>query len=70
MGAQLVVIKSEEEQVCLVRPSPHLRMHQGHWLKGGEVSGWIQCSGKETACLEREDKKVMNETRALIKKTH
>lgn len=68
MGAQLVVIKSDEEQVCLVRPSPQLRMHQGHWLMGGEVFGWIQCSGKEVACLKRKDKKVTNESRALAKR--
>lgn len=68
MGAQLVVIKSDEEQVGLVRPSPQLRMHQGYWLKGEEVFGWIQRSGKETACLEREDKKIIKETRAHAKR--
>lgn len=71
MGAQLVVIKSDEEQVwvCLVRPSPQLRMHQGHGLKGGKVFGWIQCSGKEAACLKRKDKRLWMRPEHLQKDT-
>lgn len=57
VGAQLVVIKSDEEQVCLMGLSPHLELPPATgW--GKEVFGWIQCSRIEAACLKRGDDRL------------